>query len=170
LNTAGKLIVSDAGPLIQLAISDYLYVLPKLYDIVIPEQVFEETQYYKDLPDAMEIAKATKSWLAVKQVKNKSEVKRLTKNQKLGKGEAEAIILCKELRALAVLTSDRYAAIKAKEYGMRTMNMADIIRQFYNAKALTASQVIELIDKLLSQNILDTQYIRDLKEEAKGWR
>lgn len=56
-----KLVVSDAGPVIQLAISDHLNILPKLYTIVIPEEVFEETQHYDDLPDAIEIAKATKS-------------------------------------------------------------------------------------------------------------
>ena len=41
---------------LQLAIAGHLYILPRLYDVVIPEEVFEETQYYSDLPGALEIA------------------------------------------------------------------------------------------------------------------
>lgn len=161
--------MSDASPLVQLAISGYLYILPKLYNVAIPEGVFEETQHYDDLPDAIEIAKATLSWLAVKPVKNRAKLRRLTTRMRLGKGEAEAIILCDELKATAVLTSDRYAAIRAEEYGIKVVNLADVIRQSYRASVLTAAHVIELSDRLVNQNILDTRYIRDLREEAKGW-
>lgn len=161
--------MSDASPLVQLAIADYLYILPKVYRVVIPEEVFEETQHYSDLPDAIEIAKATRSWLSVKPVKGKMKLRRLITKTKLGKGEAEAIILCNELKASAVLTSDRYAATKAEEYGVKTVNLADVIRQSYHSKALDAAHTIELTDRLVNQNILDTRYIRDLREEAKGW-
>jgi predicted nucleic acid-binding protein len=162
-------IISDAGPLIQFAILDYLNLLPKLYTVIIPKQVFEETQYYKDLPDAIEIAKAAKSWLIVKPVKKRSEVSRLMRKQKLGRGESEAIILCKELEASAVLTSDRYAAERANDYGIKTLNIADIIRQSYNAKILTSREALKLIGAFINQDILDTQYIRELEKEAKSW-
>lgn len=160
--------MSDAGPLIQLAISDHLYILPRLYNVVIPEEVFEETQYYRDLPDAIEIAKATRSWLKVKIVKNRAELKRL-QEQKLGKGEAQAILLCKQIRANALLTSDKYAALKAEGYDLKIMNIADVVKEAYNANIMTAQEVIALADKFINQNILDTLYIRQLKEEAKGW-
>jgi len=160
--------VSDAGPLIQLAISDHLYILPRLYNVVIPEEVFEETQYYSDLPDAIEIAKATRSWLKVKKVKSGREVKHLLE-QKLGKGEAQAILLCKQIRANALLTSDKYAALKAEGYDLKIMNIADVVKEAYNANIMTAQEVIALADKFINQNILDTLYIRQLKEEAKGW-
>lgn len=161
--------VSDASPLIQLAVCGYLYILPRTYDIVIPEEVFEETQFYDDLPDAIEIAKATRSWLSVKTVRNKTKLRQLILKSRLGKGEAEAIILCSELKASAVLTSDHYAAIKAEEYNVKPMNLADVVKQSYRFKVLTAESVIELSDRLLSQSILDTEYIRNLKEEAKDW-
>lgn len=164
-----KLVVSDAGPLIQLAISDHLNLLPKLYTIVIPEAVFEETQYYDDLPDAIEIAKATKSWLAVKEVRNKSRLRQLKRNQKLGRGEAEAIILCKEQEAFAMLTSDKYAAASASSYGIKVLDIADIIRKSYNNKILLASDARDLLDMFVNQSILDTPYIRKLREEARGW-
>lgn len=164
-----ELVVSDASPLVQLAVSDYLYILPATFRVVIPEEVFEETQYYDDLPDAIEIAKATRTWLTVKPVRNKTKLRLLTTRMRLGKGEAEAIILCNELKASAVLTSDHYAAIRAKEYGIDTINLADVIRQSYRSKVLTPAQVIDLTDRLINQSILDTRYIRDLREEAKGW-
>jgi predicted nucleic acid-binding protein len=129
----------------------------------------EETQYYYDLPDAIEIAKATSSWLTVKGVGNRSEVRRLTRNQKLGKGEAEAIVLCKEQEAFAILISDRYAAIRATDYGIKVMDMADIIRKSYDSRILSAPRARELIDTFVDQSILDTQYIRNLREEAKSW-
>jgi predicted nucleic acid-binding protein len=87
LDSKKELVVSDAGPLIQLTISGHLHILPRLYRIVIPDEVFEETQFYNDLPDAIEIAKAARSWLVVKPVKDRSKVRRLTRNQKLGKGK-----------------------------------------------------------------------------------
>ncbi len=164
-----ELVVSDANPLVQLASSGFLYILPKTYRVVIPEEVFEETQYYDDLPDAIEIAKATRSWLTVKPVRDKKQLHYLITKMKVGKGEAEAILLCNELKASAVLTSDRYAASKAEEYGVKTVNLADVIRQSYNSKVLTSAQVVELTDTLVSQSILDTRYIRDLREEAKDW-
>lgn len=117
----------------------------------------------------MEIAKATRSWLQVKAVKNNRDVKRLLA-QKLDKGEAQAIVLCKEVRAQGLLTSDRYAALKAEAYGVKAMNIADIIREAYHAKSMTAQEVIALTDKFINQNILDTLYIRELREEAKGWQ
>ncbi|MGI0046886.1 MAG: hypothetical protein ACREBB_06840 [Nitrosotalea sp.] len=162
-------IVSDAGPLIQLAMLDNLSLLSKLYTVIIPQQVFEETQYYKDLPDAIEIAKAVKSWLIVKPVKKRSKVRSLMKRQKLGRGESEAIVLCKEVEAFAVLTSDRYAANRANDYGVRTLNVADIIKQSYNARILTSRKALDLIDAFINQDILGTQYIRELKKEAKSW-
>jgi len=163
-----KLIVSDAAPLIQLALSHHLQILPSLYDVVIPEGVFEETQYYRDYTDAMEIAKAIVTWLKVVAVWNKKEVKRYMK-QKLGKGEAEAMVLCREIRAHALLISDKYAATKAEAFGLKTMNIADVVREAHNAKIMTSQDVLRLIDTLVNQSILDTQYIRRLREDAVRW-
>lgn len=78
-----NLVVSDASPLIQLAIAGHLSLLPKIYRVAITEQVFEETQYYRDLPDAIEIARATKSWLAVRPVRNPQKVRRLRREKKI---------------------------------------------------------------------------------------
>lgn len=136
--------------------------------MVVPEGVFEETQHYRDLPDAMEIERASMAWLKVVAVQNKKEVKLFMK-QKLGKGEAEAIVLCREIRAHALLTSDKYAASKAEALGLKTMNIAGIVKEAHKTQIMTTHDVIKLLDKLVNQSILDTQYIRRLRKEAERW-
>ena len=94
---------------------------------------------------------------------------RLTKG-KLGMGEAEAIVLCKEIGGYALLTSDRHAASKAETYGVKTMNMADVVEEAYRAKVASPREVLRLLDTLIDQHILDTLRRRRLREEAKRWR
>ena len=163
--------MSDAAPLIQLALVHNLEVLHRLYDVVIPEQVFRETQYYGDMPDAIEIAKVVNKWLEVRDVKDVKRVNRLLES-KWGKGEAEAAVLCLEMEADYLLTNDRYAASKAKKLGLKTITIADVVTEAYVAKAMNAEEAVELLSTLVSQNTLDTRYLRDLLEEApkRRWR
>ena len=136
--------------------------------MAIPQEVFDETQYYRQLPHAMEIAKAVGKWLAVKRVKNRKQVQRLLE-QKLGEGEAEAIILCKEIRADSLLMSDKYAASKATNLGVKTITIGDVIKEAHSAKILTTPDSIDLLNSLINQNILNTSYLRQLLEEARNW-
>lgn len=160
--------MSDAAPLIQLALSHHLELLPRLYDVVVPEEVFEETQHYRELPDAMEIARAAGKWLEVRAVRDRKQVKRLV-GQRLGEGEAEAIVLCKEIRADSLLTSDQFAASKAANLGLKTITIGDIIREAYDTKVVTAPEAVSLLDTLIGQNILNTSYLRQLLREARAW-
>jgi len=168
LNGKKKIVVSDAAPLIQLALSHHLDLLPRLYDVIIPEEVFDETQHYRELPDAMEIAKAVGKWLVVRTVKNRKQVNYLVA-QRLGEGEAEAIVLCKEVGADSLLTSDKYAASKAASLGLKTITIGDVIKEAYAAKVLTAHEAIILLETLINQGILNTNHLRQLLWEAKTW-
>ncbi len=163
-----RVVVSDAAPLIQLSLTHHLHLLPMLYDVTIPDGVFQETQHYRDLPDAIEIAKAAGTWLVVKPVK---ETNRLNKflSQKLGKGEAEAMLLCEELHAYSLLTSDRYPASQAEKLGLRTMTLETVIRDSYGARIIGAPEAVRLLDDLVGQNILNTSYLRRLQREAREW-
>jgi hypothetical protein len=51
------------------------------------------------------------------------------------------------------LTSDRYAAIKAADYGIKVMDMSDVIRKSYNTGILAASEASELINTFVDQSI-----------------
>lgn len=163
-----KVVVSDAAPLIQLALCNHLEILPRLYEVAIPQEVFDETQYYRELPDAMQIAKAVGKWLEVKRIKNRNQMRRLLQ-QKLGQGEAEAIILYNEIRADSLLMSDKYAASKATSLGVKTITIGDVIKEAYSSEILTASECVALLNSLVNQNILNTSYLRQLMEEAKTW-
>ena len=163
-----KIVVSDAAPLIQLSLSHSLEILHRLYVVVIPEKVFRETQYYGDLPDAIEIAKVVGKWLKIRRVKNRKQVKSLLES-KWGKGEAEAAVLCQEINADFLLTSDKYAASKAEKLGLKTITIADVVRQAYSSRVITADESVRLLDTLVRQDILNTRYLRTLFEEAKTW-
>ena len=168
MNAKKKIVVSDAAPLIQLALVHRLELLPRLYDVVIPEEVFDETQHYRELPDAIEIAKAAGKWLVVRAVKNRKQVNRLIE-QRLGEGEAEAIVLLEEIGADSLLTSDRYAASRAASLGLKSITIGDVIKEAYSAKLLTAPEAVSLLDTLIGQNILNTSFVRQLLREAKTW-
>ena len=84
MNGKKKIVVSDAAPLIQLALSHHLDLLPRLYDVIIPEEVFDETQHYRELPDAMEIAKAVGKWLVVRNGQEQ-EASELPSRPKIGR-------------------------------------------------------------------------------------
>jgi predicted nucleic acid-binding protein len=168
LSVKKKIVVSDAAPLIQLALVHRLELLPRLYDVVIPDQVFVETQHYAELPDALEIAKASGKWLEVRAVKDRKQVSNLME-QRLGEGEAQAIVLCREIGAASLLTSDKYAMLRAARLGLKTITLADVIREAYSTKILTAPEAVSLLEALIDQNILNTGFVRQLLREAKTW-
>ena len=163
-----KIVVSDAAPLIQLSIVHSLELLPRLYDVNIPKGVFQETQHYPELPDAIQIAKATGKWLVVRAVRNRKEENRLM-GQKLGEGEAEAIVLCKEIGANALLPSDMYAALQARSFGLTTFTIGDAVREAYDKKTINATEAVALLETLVDQNVLNTGSVRRLLREAKKW-
>lgn len=89
--------------------------------------------------------------------------------QKLGQGEAEAIILYNEIRADSLLMSDKYAASKATSLGVKTITIGDVIKEAYSSEILTASECVDFLNSLVNQNILNTSYLRQLMEEARTW-
>jgi len=163
-----RIVVSDAAPLIQLAISRHLDLLPRIYEVFIPEAVFDETQYYPELPDAIEIAKAAGKWLEVKRIRVRTQLSGLLE-QKIGEGEAEAIILCKEIRADSLLMSDKHAASKAESLGVKTITVGDVVKEAYDYKIIGAADAVSILESLINQNILNTSFLRRLLEEARAW-
>jgi predicted nucleic acid-binding protein len=163
-----KIVVSDASPLIQITLARYLWLLPKLYEVFIPVAVLDEVRFYESLPDAVEIAGATKEWLKVFRVERTERVEAL-RSAGLGLGEAEALVLYEETRADAVLLTDEDAMRKAKSLGANPMNLADVGREAYLAGLLTAQELLEYSNTFLEQGILLTRYMQNLREEARKW-
>ena len=90
-----KIIVSDAGPLIGLAKTGYLYLLKEIFvEVLIPMAVLHELKLRDDRPGSKSLNKAVRQdkWIKVCEVDTLNSKLLLT----LDKGETEAIILAKK--------------------------------------------------------------------------
>lgn len=155
-----KIVVSDASPLIQITLAGY--------EVIIPVAVLDEVRSYENLPDAVEILKATREWLKVFRVERTVRVGAL-RSAGLGRGEAEALALYEETRADALLLTDEDAMQKARSLGANPMNLADVGREAYHAGALTAQELLDYASRFLEQGISVTRYMERLREEARRW-
>ena len=107
------LIICDTSPITNLIQLSQLDLLHRLFgEIIIPDKVFEELAIYEN--QGSEIT--ARSWISVKAVKDRAAVKAL-ENQ-LDPGEAEAIILAKEMRADLLIVDERKGRKIAKAHGL----------------------------------------------------
>jgi predicted nucleic acid-binding protein len=97
-------IVCNAGPLISLARIGRLDLLPALFgEIIVPPGVHREVTNDVSLPGAKDLAGA--KWLKLAKVQDRSSVERLLSS--LDPGEAEVLILARELAATAAIDEKR---------------------------------------------------------------
>ena len=73
----------------------------------------------------MDVAKA--SWIRVKEVENSSQIEKLTPT--LHRGEAEAIVLAKELNAHIIILDDNRARKAARAIGLNVAGTLAILRR-----------------------------------------
>ncbi len=132
----------------------YLWLLSRLYETIIPVAVLDEVRFYKNLPDSVEIARATRTWL---------------RSMGLERGEAEALALYEETRADAVLLTDEDAMQKASCLGATPIDLSDVGRDAYHSGILTAQGLLEYANKFLEQGILVTRYMENLREDSRRW-
>ena len=101
-------VVLDASPLISLAVIGQLELLPKLFtEIIIPQAVSQEISAAIYKKDAVKIAAFIKNWVHPAEQENNSSLN-------LGKGESEAIALCRELKADLLIIDDKKARMAAE--------------------------------------------------------
>lgn len=119
------ILILDASPLITLARSGSLELLRRLADqIVIPEAVYiESVGQASGRPGSTEIAQA--HWIVRRPVQNQTDVLRL--RTRLGWGEAEAIVLTREIRADAVVLDDATARHIAEQEGCRVIGLLGLL-------------------------------------------
>lgn len=97
-------IVCNAGPLISLARIGRLDLLPALFgEIIVPPAVHREVTNDESLPGAKNLANA--DWLKIGEVQDRSSVERLLAS--LDSGEAEVLVLARELAATAAIDEKR---------------------------------------------------------------
>lgn len=160
------ILVLDASPLITLARIGSLAFLRQLADqVIIPEAVcMESVSRASGRPGSAEIAQA--EWIARKPVQNQADVMRL--RARLGWGEAEAIVLAREIHADAVVLDDATARQLAEQEGCRVVGLLGLLIEGKQRGLLVA--VKPLLDAMrhggfFISNDLYTTILRQATEE-----
>lgn len=120
-----KAVVSDSTILIGLAKIERMDLLQNLFQqVYIPDAVFKEVaDDKKQRAGAIFVKKA--SWIIRKRVKDQTEVRFLT--NVLGQGEAEALVLAKEMCADLILLDDDKARKSAISAGFNVIGVIGIL-------------------------------------------
>jgi len=157
------IVVSDSTILIGLAKIGELNLLKKVFSkIYIPEEVFKEVvEKGRKKPGSEDIK--TASWIKSKSVKDKIQVAFLMGN--LEKGEAEVLVLAKELKADLVLVDEEKARKSAAIAGFDIMGLLGLL---VLAKKLNLiNEIRPLIDKLKSKKFrISDKIIKETLTEA----
>jgi len=139
------LIISDTSPITNLIQINNLDILETLFkQVIIPEKVFEELLDYERQKEAIE----SRSWIKVKPVLNRQEVIKL--ENLLDSGEAEAIILAKELNAEMLIIDERKGRKVAEENGLKIIGLLGILIR--GKKKGHIAELKPIINELIQKN------------------
>jgi predicted nucleic acid-binding protein len=139
-------VVCDAGPLIALGKLNLLYLLERLYGrVAVGSTVYEETVVSgaaQGYPDALVI-----DWYFKKKVLLKRKprslrtVHRLAKTFGVQAGDAETIVLAKQMGADLLLIDDGDARGVAKSKGVKIKGTLGVLIEAYEKQILTLNEV-----------------------------
>jgi len=155
-----KVIVSDTGPLIALALVELLPVLPKLFSSVyVPDRVVVQATKDNTKPGALAILSALEKGLLIRKSVNLSAVYQdLT--ELLDPGEAEALALADQLNAIALVDERRGRKVAAKQ-GIAITGTAAVLIKAKNAGEIAC--VKPVLDNLTQIGYrLSPSLIRDI--------
>ncbi len=164
-------VVSNASPLIALSLIERLHLLKELWgEIIIPEAVYKEVVIQgKGKPGALLAENAIKNkWIKVIQVKEKNLVKFLMSI--LDYGEAETIVLAKEIQANLVILDNREPRLFAHQVGLKVIGTIGVILKAYEKHII--ENPLEEIYRLknygfyIGDKLLD--YIKSFLEEIQN--
>ena len=141
------LIVCDTSPIINLAIIDHLWLLPKIYgQIIIPQTVYDEIVIAgagETGADDVRLAK----WIEVRNCTINDLWERLKKE--LDPGEAEAIALAFEIQADRILIDERKGRQKAIELLLKPVGVLGVLLRAKQDNLI--SEVTPLLDRLMEE-------------------
>ena len=138
------MIVSDTSPITNLIQVDQLELLRRVFgEIIIPQKVFEELSAYEGHKKLIEL----QSWILVKSVNDEAEVKIL--EEVLDPGEAEAIVLAKELDAEFLIIDEKRGRRIAKTHGLRITGLLGVLIR--GKKQGYLNELKPILDKLIDE-------------------
>ncbi|WP_297509270.1 DUF3368 domain-containing protein [Thermococcus sp.] len=156
-------VVSNSGPLIALAKVGKLYVLRELFGkIIIPRAVWVEVvEKGRGKPGSDEVASA--EWIEVVDVKDKLGVDILRSEIEIG--EAEAIVLAKELEADLILLDEKIPRIIAKSLGLNVTGSLAVLFLAWR-RGLIDEDMGDLLRELRSKGVyFSDEVVKALKEK-----
>ncbi|WP_297063764.1 DUF3368 domain-containing protein [Thermococcus sp.] len=156
-------VVSNSGPLIALAKVGKLYVLRELFGkIIIPRAVWiEVVEKGGGKPGSDEVASA--EWIEVVEVKDRLSVDILRSEIEIG--EAEAIVLAKELDADLLLLDEKIPRIIAKSLGLNVTGSLAVLFLAWK-RGLIDEDIDDLIRELRSKGVyFSDEVVKALKEK-----
>jgi predicted nucleic acid-binding protein len=158
------ILVLDSSSLITLSRTGDLKLLQQLADTVhVPQAVYDEVVgAVADQPGgrAVELAQ----WIVRHQVRDQDAVVRL--RGRLGRGEAEAIILAKELLADAVVLDDATARRTAKAEGCHVLGLLGLVVHAKERGLIPA--VKPVLDRILAAGFyLDDELYRAILKSSR---
>lgn len=139
------IVVSNASPVINLAVIGQLDLLRQLYgQVLIPQAVYDEVVAIGQ-PGAVEIEKC--DWIKTHQVVNRALVASL--ELELDRGEAEAIALAIELEADLILLDERKGRTIAAHLGLALIGLLGVLVEARSKGLIPAVQ--PSLDALISR-------------------
>lgn len=137
------LVVSDTSPITNLIQVGHLDILEQLFgQIIIPEKVYQELTVYENHKQEID----ARRWMITMTAVNREEVKIL--EAQLDSGEAEAIVLAKQLNALLIV-DEKKGRKAAEEYGLKIIGLLGVLIQGKRRGYL--EELKTLLDKLIEE-------------------
>jgi uncharacterized protein len=130
-------VVSDTTAITTLLKAGQVELLRELFErVFVPQAVWDELKtFHAELPDFVELRAAA------------NPARRLAGTESLGRGEAEALLLAKELNAKLLMTDDRQARVAAKRLHIPCVGLVGVVIQAKRAgKISSVRDLLETIE------------------------
>ncbi len=155
-------VVSDTTAISNLYLIDKLWLLEKLYkEVIIPSSVYKELKDLKKNVEGREIQFEITTWIKIGEVRQKDLVTVLLLSLSLDRGEAEAIVLAKEMNADLLIIDELKGRKYAKQLNIAVIGLAGILLMAKQKQLISSVRQIlnELKDKAgfwISNKLFDT--------------
>ena len=163
------MIIVDSSSLILLAKLNMLDILIGniKHKIVIPQLVYAECTAKQDLFDAQIIKqRVTKGLIGTIDISNRKLYNKIVKDFNLGKGEAESITLCIELKS-GMITDDKKAINACRVLKIKFTTVPRLVVRFYKKKLLTKTEANLIIKELHRLGRYSDDIMNKVKEDLK---
>ncbi len=129
------IVVADSSPLIAMGRIGRLDILHTFFgQLLLPDAVWQEVvEAEREKPGSSDIAAA--SWIERRTVKDSAWVNLLKHD--LGAGEAEAIVLAREIGAGLVLMDERLGRSAARSLGLNVVGLIGVLIEARNRGLIT---------------------------------